>query len=162
MGCKFCCVFVFVVGCLEGYVYFVINFVYMLFICVFYVKIKDIIYGMVNSIEIFVKLMKDVFVILCLLEQLCDQIEERIVIGIYSLGICFDEQELVSEFGVLCMLIREVFIQLFVVGLIEVWLWCGVIVMEIDLVCLCEMFDVMVEFEVMCGSLVVCCMMLVE
>lgn len=153
MGRKSSCASALAAGCLEGHVYLVTNLVYTLFICVSYVKIKDIIYGMANSTETLAKSTKDAPATLRLSEQLCDQIEERIATGIYSPGTRLDEQELASEFGVSRTPIREALIQLSAVGLIEVRPRRGAIVTEIDPVRLCEMFDVMAELEAMCGSL---------
>lgn len=66
-------------------------------------------------------------------EIFCELIEELIVVGKLVLGQYLDEILLVEEFGVLCMFIWEVLIQLVLMGIVEMWLCWGVIVVEIGL-----------------------------
>jgi DNA-binding GntR family transcriptional regulator len=86
-------------------------------------------------------------------EQMGDQIEERIVTGIYPPGMRLDETELASSFGVSRTPIREALIQLSSEGLVEIRPRRGAIVAEIGQQRLYEMFEVMAELEAMCGRL---------
>lgn len=86
-------------------------------------------------------------------EQLCDEIEERIVTGIYRPGMRLDEQELADGFGVSRTPVREALIQLAAAGMVEIRPRRGAIVAEIGPHRLCEMFEVMAELEAMCGRL---------
>ena len=82
-----------------------------------------------------------------------DQIEERIVTGVYPPGMRLDETELASSFGVSRTPIREALIQLSSEGLVEIRPRRGAIVAEIGQQRLYEMFEVMAELEAMCGRL---------
>jgi len=86
-------------------------------------------------------------------EQLGDEIEERIVTGLYRPGMRLDEQEIAKTFGVSRTPVREALIQLAGAGLIEIRPRRGAIVAEIGAHRLCEMFEVMAELESMCGRL---------
>ena len=86
-------------------------------------------------------------------EQMGDQIEERIVTGLYPPGMRLDETELANSFGVSRTPIREALIQLSSAGLVEIRPRRGAIVAEISQNRLCEMFEVMAELEAMCGRL---------
>jgi DNA-binding GntR family transcriptional regulator len=86
-------------------------------------------------------------------EQMSDQIEERIVTGVYPPGMRLDETELASSFGVSRTPIREALIQLSSEGLVEIRPRRGAIVAEIGQQRLYEMFEVMAELEAMCGRL---------
>jgi len=86
-------------------------------------------------------------------EQMGDQIEERIVTGVYPPGMRLDETELASSFGVSRTPIREALIQLSSEGLVEIRPRRGAIVAEIGQQRLYEMFEVMSELEAMCGRL---------
>jgi DNA-binding GntR family transcriptional regulator len=86
-------------------------------------------------------------------EQMGDQIEERIVTGVYPPGMRLDETELASSFGVSRTPIREALIQLSSEGLVEIRPRRGAIVAEIGQQRLYEMFEVMAELEAMCGRL---------
>jgi DNA-binding GntR family transcriptional regulator len=86
-------------------------------------------------------------------EQLGDEIEERIVTGLYRPGMRLDEQEIAKAFGVSRTPVREALIQLAGAGLIEIRPRRGAIVAEIGAHRLCEMFEVMAELESMCGRL---------
>lgn len=86
-------------------------------------------------------------------ERLGEQIEERIVTGVYPPGTRLDEQELADTFGVSRTPVREALIQLASVGLIEIKPRRGATVPEIGADRICEMFEVMAELEAMCGRL---------
>lgn len=86
-------------------------------------------------------------------EQMSDQIEERIVTGVYPPGMRLDETELASGFGVSRTPVREALIQLASAGLVEIRPRRGAIVAEIGQHRLYEMFEVMAELEAMCGRL---------
>jgi DNA-binding GntR family transcriptional regulator len=86
-------------------------------------------------------------------EQMSDQIEERIVTGIYPPGMRLDEVELAASLGVSRTPIREALIQLSSAGLVEIRPRRGAVVADIGPQRLCEMFEVMAELEAMCGRL---------
>ncbi|HEY6898621.1 MAG TPA: GntR family transcriptional regulator [Rhodocyclaceae bacterium] len=86
-------------------------------------------------------------------EQLGEEIEERIVTGVYPPGTRLDEQELADSFGVSRTPVREALIQLASSGLIEIRPRRGATVPEIDASRVCEMFEVMAEIEAMCARL---------
>ena len=86
-------------------------------------------------------------------EQMGEQIEERIVTGVYPPGMRLDETELANSFGVSRTPIREALIQLSSAGLVEIRPRRGAIVAEIAQNRLYEMFEVMAELEAMCGRL---------
>jgi len=85
--------------------------------------------------------------------QLCEEIEERIVTGVYPPGTRLDEQELAKTFSVSRTPIREALIQLASIGLIEIRPRRGATVPEVGADRVCEMFEVMAELEAMCGRL---------
>jgi len=85
--------------------------------------------------------------------QLCEEIEERIVTGVYPPGTRLDEQELAKAFGVSRTPIREALIQLASIGLIDIKPRRGATVPEVGADRVCEMFEVMAELEAMCGRL---------
>lgn len=85
--------------------------------------------------------------------QLGEEIEERIVTGVYPPGMRLDEQELAAAFGVSRTPIREALIQLASIGLVEIRPRRGATVPEMSADRLCEMFEVMAELESMCGRL---------
>lgn len=86
-------------------------------------------------------------------ERLGEEIEERIVTGIYPPGTRLDEQELATTFGVSRTPVREALIQLASAGLIEIRPRRGATVPEVGADRVCEMFEVMAELEAMCGRL---------
>jgi DNA-binding GntR family transcriptional regulator len=86
-------------------------------------------------------------------EQLGEEIEERIVTGVYPPGTRLDEQELAASFGVSRTPVREALIQLASAGLIDVRPRRSAIVPEMSAERLYEMFEVMAELEAMCGQL---------
>lgn len=86
-------------------------------------------------------------------ERLGEQIEERIVTGIYPPGTRLDEQELATTFGVSRTPVREALIQLASAGLIEIKPRRGATVPEVGADRICEMFELMAEMEAMCGRL---------
>ncbi len=86
-------------------------------------------------------------------EQMGDQIEERIVTGVYPPGMRLDETELANSFGVSRTPIRVALSQLASAGLVEIRPRRGAIVAEIAQNRLYEMFEVMAELEAMCGRL---------
>lgn len=85
--------------------------------------------------------------------RLGEQIEERIVTGVYPPGTRLDEQELADAFGVSRTPVREALIQLASAGLIEIRPRRGATVPEVGADRVCEMFEVMAELEAMCGRL---------
>jgi DNA-binding GntR family transcriptional regulator len=85
--------------------------------------------------------------------QLVEEIEERIVTGVYPPGTRLDEQELAAGFGVSRTPVREALIQLASIGLVEIRPRRGAVVPELSADRLCEMFEVMAELEGMCGRL---------
>lgn len=86
-------------------------------------------------------------------EQLGEEIEERIVTGVYPPGTRLDEQELADAFGVSRTPVREALIQLASAGLVEIRPRRGAVVPEMTAERVCEMFEVMAELEAMCGRL---------
>lgn len=86
-------------------------------------------------------------------EQLGEEIEERIVTGVYAPGMRLDEQDLAADFGVSRTPIREALIQLASIGLVDIRPRRGATVPEMSADKLCEMFEVMAELESMCGRL---------
>ncbi|MCG2575630.1 GntR family transcriptional regulator [Dechloromonas sp. XY25] len=86
-------------------------------------------------------------------ERLGEQIEERIVTGVYPPGTRLDEQELANTFGVSRTPVREALIQLASAGLIEIRPRRGATVPEVGADRVCEMFELMAEMEAMCGRL---------
>jgi DNA-binding GntR family transcriptional regulator len=86
-------------------------------------------------------------------EQLREQLEERIVTGVYPPGARLDEQELAESFGVSRTPVREALIQLAAGGLIDLRPRRGAIIPDMSAERLYEMFEVMAELEAMCGRL---------
>ncbi|EJN06921.1 GntR family transcriptional regulator [Herbaspirillum sp. YR522] len=86
-------------------------------------------------------------------ESLRESIEELIAMGKLSPGQHLDETSLAEQFGVSRTPIREALIQLASMGIIEMRPRRGAIVAEVGPDKLIEMFEVMAEFEAMCGRL---------
>lgn len=86
-------------------------------------------------------------------EALRESIEELIAVSKLSPGQHLDETSLAEEFGVSRTPIREALIQLASMGIVEMRPRRGAIVAEIGPQQLIEMFEVMAEFEAMCGRL---------
>ncbi|MBW9332234.1 MULTISPECIES: GntR family transcriptional regulator [Herbaspirillum] len=86
-------------------------------------------------------------------ETLRESIEELIAVGKLAPGQHLDETSLAEEFGVSRTPIREALIQLASMGIVEMRPRRGAIVAEIGPQQLIEMFEVMAEFEAMCGRL---------
>ncbi|NEX63112.1 GntR family transcriptional regulator [Noviherbaspirillum galbum] len=86
-------------------------------------------------------------------DLLREKIEERIVTGDLAPGASLDETALAEEFGASRTPLREAFIQLASSGLIILRPRRSAIVAQIGPQQLVEMFEVMAEFEAMCGRL---------
>lgn len=86
-------------------------------------------------------------------ETLRESIEELIAVGKLAPGQHLDETMLAEQFGVSRTPIREALIQLASMGIIVMRPRRGAIVAEIGPQQLIEMFEVMAEFEAMCGRL---------
>lgn len=86
-------------------------------------------------------------------ETLRESIEELIAIGKLAPSQHLDETVLAEQFGVSRTPIREALIQLSSMGIIVMRPRRGAIVAEIGPQQLIEMFEVMAEFEAMCGRL---------
>lgn len=86
-------------------------------------------------------------------ETLRESIEEMIAVGKLRPGQHLDEVTLAEEFGVSRTPIREALIQLASMGIIVMRPRRGAVVAEIGPQQLIEMFEVMAEFEAMCGKL---------
>ena len=82
-----------------------------------------------------------------------EAIEEMIAVGKLPPGHHLDETELAAEFGVSRTPIREALIQLASMGIVVIRPRRGAAVAEIGPQRLVEMFEVMAEFEAMCGRL---------
>jgi DNA-binding GntR family transcriptional regulator len=82
-----------------------------------------------------------------------DQIEELIAFGKLLPGDHLDETELAERFGVSRTPVREALSQLATAGLVEVRARRGAVVAQFNAQQLVEMFEVMGEFEGMCGRL---------
>lgn len=82
-----------------------------------------------------------------------EAIEEMIAVGTLSPGQHLDETELAKQFGVSRTPIREALIQLASMGIVVIRPRRGAVVAEIGPQQLIEMFEVMAEFEAMCGRL---------
>lgn len=85
--------------------------------------------------------------------SLCEEIEELIAMGQLAPGYHLDETELANRFGVSRTPIREALIQLASMGIVELRPRRGAHVATISAQQLVEMFEVMAEFESMCGRL---------
>ncbi|MCA1326614.1 GntR family transcriptional regulator [Herbaspirillum sp. alder98] len=86
-------------------------------------------------------------------ESLRESIEELIAVGKLAPGQHLDETSLAEQFGVSRTPIREALIQLASMGIVELRPRRGAIVAEVGPDKLIEMFEVMAEFEAMCGRL---------
>ncbi|MEC5216258.1 DNA-binding GntR family transcriptional regulator [Actimicrobium sp. GrIS 1.19] len=85
--------------------------------------------------------------------ELREAIEEMIAVGQLAPGDHLDETLLATRFDVSRTPIREALIQLASMGLIKMRPRRGAVVAEIGPQQLVEMFEVMAEFEAMCGRL---------
>ena len=86
-------------------------------------------------------------------QALREAIEEMIAVGKLLPGQHLDETELATHFGVSRTPVRETLIQLASMGVVVIRPRRGAIVAEIGPQQLVEMFEVMAEFEAMCGRL---------
>jgi DNA-binding GntR family transcriptional regulator len=86
-------------------------------------------------------------------EKLRDAIEENIATGAFPPGMHLDETELALGFGVSRTPLREALIQLSSMGIVALRPRRGAVVAEVTPQRLLEMFEVMAEFEAMCGRL---------
>jgi DNA-binding GntR family transcriptional regulator len=82
-----------------------------------------------------------------------EAIEEMIAIGQFLPGQHLDETELATHFGVSRTPVREALNQLMSMGIIVMRPRRGAVVADIGPQQLIEMFEVMAEFEAMCGRL---------
>ncbi|MEB0137448.1 MULTISPECIES: GntR family transcriptional regulator [unclassified Undibacterium] len=82
-----------------------------------------------------------------------EEIEEMIAMGKLPPGQHLDETELAGLFGVSRTPIREALIQLASMGLVDMRPRRGAYVATVDAGQLVEMFEVMAEFEAMCGRM---------
>lgn len=85
--------------------------------------------------------------------SLREEIEELIAMGQLAPGYHLDETELAARFGVSRTPIREALIQLASMGIVDMRPRRGAQVAMIGTQQLVEMFEVMAEFESMCGRL---------
>lgn len=85
--------------------------------------------------------------------NLRESIEEMIATGKMLPGHHLDETTLATQFGVSRTPVREALIQLASMGIVEIRPRRGAVVAEIGPQKLVEMFEVMAEFEAMCGRL---------
>ncbi len=85
--------------------------------------------------------------------QISKKIEDDIVYGKLPPGAKLEEAELCEKYNVSRTPIREALKLLASEGLIEIRPRRGAIVPKLNLVTLCEMFEVMAELEGMCGRL---------
>ena len=85
--------------------------------------------------------------------SLREEIEEMIAMGQLQPGHHLDETELATQFGVSRTPIREALIQLASMGIIDIRPRRGAQVATISPQQLVEMFEVMAEFEAMCGRM---------
>ncbi len=86
-------------------------------------------------------------------ETLREEIEELIVVGVFSPGQHLDETELAQRFGVSRTPIRETLIQLASLGIVVIRPRRGAVVAEFGPQQLVEMFEVMAELESLCARL---------
>jgi len=82
-----------------------------------------------------------------------ERLEEMIAVGKLAPGTRLDETELATVFGVSRTPVREALIQLASMGLVVIRPRRGAVVAELGPQQLVEMFEVMSEFEAMCGRL---------
>ncbi len=85
--------------------------------------------------------------------QVRNQIEDDIIYGNLPPGVKLEEAELCEKYNVSRTPIREALKLLASEGLIEIRPRRGAVVPKLNLVTLCEMFEVMAELEGMCGRL---------
>ena len=85
--------------------------------------------------------------------NLRESIEEMIATGKLTPGQHLDETELAAQYGVSRTPVREALIQLASMGIIVIRPRRGAVVAELGPQTLVEMFEVMAEFEAMCGRL---------
>ena len=85
--------------------------------------------------------------------NLRESIEEMIATGKLTPGQHLDETELATQYGVSRTPVREALIQLASMGIIVIRPRRGAVVAELGPQQLVEMFEVMAEFEAMCGRL---------
>ncbi|MDJ0930056.1 GntR family transcriptional regulator [Breoghania sp.] len=86
-------------------------------------------------------------------DRLCDQLEQDILTGAYAPGDRLDEVRLAQRFDVSRTPIREAFQHLAASGLLELKPRRGAFVRRPSVSEIIEMFEVMAEFEGMCGRL---------
>jgi DNA-binding GntR family transcriptional regulator len=86
-------------------------------------------------------------------EEICQRIEEDIATGALWPGARLDEAELAARFSISRTPVREAFIQLAAVGILDLRPRRGAVVPELSPHRIIEMFDVMAELEAMCGRL---------
>lgn len=85
--------------------------------------------------------------------QVSKKIEDEIIYGRLPPGTKLDEAKLCEKYGVSRTPIREALKLLASEGLVEIRPRRGAIIPTLDIVTLCEMFEVMAELEGMCGRL---------
>ena len=88
---------------------------------------------------------------LSLADRLRESIEEDIATGKLPPGAPLDEAELTQRFGVSRTPVREALVQLAAAGMVEIRHRRGATVAQLSPQRLIEMFEVMAEFEAMCG-----------
>lgn len=88
---------------------------------------------------------------LSLADQLREAIEEDIATGKLPPGAPLDEAELTQRFGVSRTPVREAMVQLAATGMVDIRHRRGATVAQLSPQRLIEMFEVMAEFEAMCG-----------
>jgi len=86
-------------------------------------------------------------------EEICQKIEEDIATGVLRPGARLDEAELAARFSISRTPVREAFIQLAAVGILDLRPRRGAVVPELSPRRLIEMIEVMAELEAMCGRL---------
>ena len=86
-------------------------------------------------------------------ETIYQHLEKKIISGELQPGQRLDETELCLTFGVSRTPVRDAFLQLAAVGLVELRQRQGVLVTAISLVQMAQMFEVMAEIEAHCASL---------
>jgi len=85
--------------------------------------------------------------------QISKKIEDDIIYGYFPPGTKLNEAELCERYGVSRTPIREALKLLSSEGLVEIRPRRGAIVPTLNVVTLCEMFEVMAQLEGMCGRL---------
>ena len=86
-----------------------------------------------------------------LADRLRDSIEESIATGALAPGAPLDEIELARQYNVSRTPVREALLQLAATGMVDMRHRRGAAVTELGAQRLVEMFEVMAEFEAMCG-----------